>query len=365
MHILFFINSLSGGGAERVTVNLANNWAEKGWQITIVTLAEESMDAYELSANINRIALNMSDSSPSLISALANNFHRLRALRKCLRREKPDVAIAMMTTANCLLALAGRHGTTRLIGSERTYPPQYPLGRIWETARRKLYHRLDVMVALTEESRDWLFRNTNSQNIEVIPNPAPFPLVASPPRIMPFGYLRNDRKVALSVGSLVKLKAFDRLIEAFARLANDFSEWDLVIVGEGPERDALLSLAQEQGIGERLILPGRAGNIADWYMAADAFAMTSLFEGFPNVLVEAMAHGLPVLSVDCDTGPRDIINDCLDGLLVAQDDALALDAGLRQLLGDKNLRRGLSANATAVRDRFSLERIAAKWEKIF
>jgi len=365
MHILVFIHSLSGGGAERVTVNLANYWAGLGRKVTIVTLVAQSQDAYTLAPEIRRISLNLAADSTSTFAALRNNFRRVRALRTCLRQEKPDIALAMMTSANCLLALAGRQGAKKIIGSEHIYPPQMPLGRFWETARKRLYGRLDSVAVLTRESQKWLSENTNAKKAAVIANPAVYPLRGSAPHIAPHSVLNPDRKILLSVGRLEEQKSFPRLLEVFARLSNDFPEWDLAIIGEGTQRPQLEDMVRRTGISDRVILPGHAGNIADWYNAADAYAMTSLFEGFPNVLVEAMAYGLPPVSVDCDTGPRDIIINNQNGLLVEQNNPQALENALRRMLGDDKLRQKLAYNAVDVRARFSFERIGKLWDDLF
>ena len=105
--------------------------------------------------------------------------------------------------------------------------------------------------------------------------------------------------------------------------------------------------------------------MGDWYQCADVFVMSSRFEGFPNTLVEAMAYGLPVVSFDCDTGPRDIIRHKVDGLLVSPGDAQELTAALGLLMGNENLRMELAKRAPDVRSRFATDRIAEKWESLF
>ena len=157
MKLLFFIHSLSGGGAERVTANLANHWAAKGWDITIVTLAPRSLDFYALHPGVKRIALELAGESRNVVAGLWKNLHRVRALRQVLRQVQPDIALALMSTANVILALATRGlANVCAIGSERTHPPQFPLGAQWEALRRSTYGRLAAVVALTQESAEWL-----------------------------------------------------------------------------------------------------------------------------------------------------------------------------------------------------------------
>lgn len=364
-NILFLIQSLGGGGAERVTANLANHWAEKGWTVTIVTMAGLNEDVYDLDLRVSRITLDLARDSQSVMAGLWNNLLRVAAVRRTLRQEKPDVALGIMSTASCLLALTMPMKGCVRVGTEHSFPPKAPLGRIWEKIRQKAYGRLDAVVALTSEGSTWIKSHTNAKRVPVIFNPVPFPLPTGDPVLRPEAVLDLTRKALLSVGRLSTPKAFDRLIRAFAQLAPEFPNWDLAIVGEGPLRPALTALSQELGLARRLHLPGRAGNIADWYQAADLFVLTSLFEGFPNVLPEAMAHGLPAVSVDCDTGPRDIISDGIDGLLVPQNNQEALVSALRRLMGDDAVRREMGTRAEKIRDRLSLEEIAGRWEDLF
>lgn len=365
LHILFFINSLSGGGAERVTVTLANYWADHGWRVTMVTLADNSRDAYELAPSIRRISLGVDRTSSSLTAALLNNLRRLLALRHCLHRERPDVAIAMMTTANCLLALASRRLVGTTLGSERNFPPHFPQGKFWEAIRRYSYQRLNRVVVQTHETRQWIEENTPAKNVVVVANPVSFPLPDGPPSIAPAEHLDPWRKTMLAVGRIAHEKAYDRLLHAFAKIVDRFPDWDLAIVGDGPLRAELENLAEELGISARVVFPGRVGNVGDWYSATDLFVMTSLSEGFPNVLAEAMAHGLPVVSVDCDTGPRDIICDGHDGILVPQNDHAALVSALGALMEDQVRRADFGRRAIEIRERLSLDRIARQWEELF
>ena len=186
MRLLFFIHSLSGGGAERVTVNLANHWAAKGWQITIVTLAPLSLDFYKLDPAVERIALELAGESRNVLAGLWKNLQRVRALRQVLRQVQPDIALAVMSTANVILALATRGlANVCAIGAERNHPPQLPLGAQWEALRRSTYGQLAAVVALTQESAEWLRMHTRAQRVPIIPNMALWPLAVQAPRLIP------------------------------------------------------------------------------------------------------------------------------------------------------------------------------------
>jgi glycosyltransferase involved in cell wall biosynthesis len=154
------------------------------------------------------------------------------------------------------------------------------------------------------------------------------------------------------------------LIKAFASIADRFPEWELVIVGEGPERDRLVELSRSNGSWERIWLAGPVGNITDWYASADLFVLSSRFEGFPNTLLEAMAHGLPAIAADCLTGPRALITHEFDGVLVPPDDVVGLAEGMMRLMGDDAMRRLFGERASVAGERFSIERVGAMWTNI-
>jgi glycosyltransferase involved in cell wall biosynthesis len=361
--ILIFIYSMSSGGAERVTANLANYWARKGWDITIVTLASCDLDFYQLHLSVKRVALELAGNSENVLLGLKQNLCRILALRQVLRQIQPDIALGMMTGANVLLALAAFSlSNLRTIGAERTHPPQIPLGYLWETLRCYTYRLLNAVTVLTSESEDWIRSNTYAQTVSMMPNAVFYPLSAQEPHVNPNN---TERKRLLAVGRLSEEKRFNYLIEVFANLATSYPHWDLVILGEGVLRSALEQQIRELALEKRIFLMGRVGNVAEWYESADIYVMSSRFEGFPNTLIEAMSYGLPAISFDCDTGPRDIIRHEIDGLLVPAGNIVALTAALDRLMSNKELRLKLAERAIEVRERFSIEKVTQLWEQLF
>lgn len=366
MKLLLFIHSLSCGGAERVTSNLANHWARAGWCVDLVTIAPRSADFYPLDTRVHRHELRLSGTSGNLLVGGLQNLRRIRALRQLLRELRPDVALAMMSTSNVLLALA-TFGLRRpvVIGSERNHPPRVELGRFWRWLRRVSYSRLAAVVALASTSAVWLEENTTARRVTVIPNVASYPLLDMPPRLDVRAIVPAGRQMLLAVGRLEPQKGFDDLIAAFAPLAAKHPDWDLVILGEGHERARLATIVDVYGVAGRVLLPGQAGNIGNWYERASLFVLSSRFEGFPNTLAEALAYGVPAVAFDCDTGPRDIVRDGIDGLLVPAADIAALSAALDRLMGDAPLRVRFAERAVEARKRFASERIVARWEELF
>ena len=364
MKLLLLIHSLGSGGAERVLSTLANHWAHKGWQVTVVTMTSEATDFYQLDNRIRRIALNLARDSTNSVAAVINNLQRVLAVRRLLHKIQPDVALAMMSTSNIVLALASL-GIRNIVtlGSERIHPPNAFTQNFWNRARRLSYRYLSAVVTLTQESAGWLIANASPKKVAVIPNAAIWPLPPQTPIIKPPPNSNGYRLI--TVGRLSHEKGFDLLIQAFSKLASDFPDWELVIIGEGPERVQRQAQIDMLGLTRQIKLPGRCGNLQQWYESGDLYVLTSRFEGFPNTVVEAMSHGLPVVSFDCTTGPREIIRPGIDGVLVAPEDRKELEVALRDLMTDHDKRRQFGQHAIEVRSRFALERVVDLWEALF
>lgn len=367
MKLLILIHSLSSGGAERVTANLANYWAIKGWTITVVSMTSVESDFYELDPRVRRIGLGMAGESSGVTSALSSNFSRVRALKKLIREVQPDVALGMMTAASVILAIANATSFKKIkvIGSEHVDPSRMPLGRVWEALRAYWYGKLDAVAALTEQSAQWLRANTAAKSIAVIPNAVMWPLPTQSPVKQPFDFVPTGANLLLAVGRLGHEKGFDILIDVFSRLANRLPHWHLVILGEGGLRGELERQIKAFGLENRISMPGLVGNLGDWYKTADIYVMTSRYEGFGNTLIEAMAHGCAVVSFDCDSGPRNIIQAGQDGLLIPAEDTDSLEQALSRLMIDEADRSSLAAKAVDVRSRFSFSCVAGMWERLF
>ncbi|WP_268874334.1 glycosyltransferase family 4 protein [Tropicimonas marinistellae] len=363
---MFFIHSLSPGGAERVTALLANHWAKIGWDVSVVTTASAAKDFYPLEPSVKRYSLDLERTRTNVAASVLANILRIRRLYRILRKAKPDVAIAMMPTSNILLSIAGKLSGTPVIGSERVHPPSMPLGRLWERLRRVFYPFLSALVAQTETSADWLRANTGTARVVVIPNPVQHPLASHSPRLPPKDCLSrlNKTKLLLAIGRLEHQKGFDLLLSAFADIQDDHPDWALVILGDGALRSELAVQIRKLDLQEVVLLPGLAGNLGEWFDAADVYVLASRFEGFPNTLLEAMAYGVPSVAVDCATGPSDIIRHDVNGLLVQQGDATALAGTLSRLMKDSRLRLRLSSKSIQVREDFSVSRVAGHWEDL-
>lgn len=363
MKIIFFINSLSSGGAERVTSNLANYWAAIGYQVKIVTLLQAGSDFYALSDGVERLSLPTPDSKVLRESKFLSNIWRIRKIRAVLKAEKPDVAISMMTKSNVYLALSsvGISGVTT-IGSERNYPPKRSTNRIWMFLRKYAYNRLSCVVAPTEKTKQWLEKNTKVKRVEVIPNSVSHPIERSNPIVST--PIRGQRNVLLAVGRLVIEKDYETLINVFAGLSRKHTSWDLHILGDGPMRNNLRALVESFCLERRVFFHGVVGNVGDWYCASDLYVLTSKTEGFPNTLVEAMSYGLPAVSYDCETGPSDIIDNGVNGILVDDRDIEKLSVALDNLMSDEAMRSLLGEKAKFVGSRFSPNVILKKWEEL-
>lgn len=365
MRIMIVISSLRGGGAERASSTLSRVWSDSGHSVHMTTLSLPDSDFYKLDPRVTRGALGLEQLSPTFLHVLINSVRRTIAIRREIRAFTPDVIVGFMPSANILASIAALGMRAKVVGCERTHPPQAPMDRFRSTARAWFYGLLDATVALTAETAEWLRTNTRARRISVIPNVVALPLAATDPFVSPSVWCGAGRSIVLAAGRLAEEKGFDSLIDAFALICANHPTWDLVIVGEGPLREQLRRQIDGLSLGNRVFLPGRVGNVADWYARASLSVMSSRVEGFPNALAEAMAHGLPAVSYDCDTGPRDIIRDGNDGILVPPGDTTRLARALQTLMGDDSLRQRYAERAPDVRVRFSEAKISALWNSLF
>lgn len=347
--IALVISSLGAGGAERVIAELSRHWHAAGAQVTVIAFDCSSDPIYhQFDKHICFRRLCIANSGPG------SAVRRIVALRAALRSERPDVAISFLTKINVLALAAGLGTDIPVVAAERNNPERQRAHWVWRLSLAVLYLRAAAVVCQTRDSVRCVPRWARGRAV-VIPNP-----IAGPPG--PDQQCAPPRLVA--VGRLVAQKGFDLLIEAFALIARRHPSWLLDIWGEGPDRSELQAQIDERGLQARINLCGISPMPGGWAARADAFVLASRFEGFPNVLGEAMAAGLPVVAANCDFGPADLVSPDETGLLVAPDDVPALADGLDRLLGDKALRDRLGAAARRSAARFALEHVAAAWDRL-
>jgi glycosyltransferase involved in cell wall biosynthesis len=347
MRVSFVLPDLGLGGAQRVALILADAWQSAGWQVTLVSLSDQP-PLFPLPPGVRWLPLPGAATGQGLRANLA----RVGLLRRALRDTRPDVAVSFITTANILTLLASVGQAWRRVVSERADPGVCPLPRHWALLRRATYWLADVVVAQTRTAAAVL-RGFNRRTV-IIPNPVP--------AVRPAATART--RTILAAGRLEWQKGFDLLIDAFARVAPDFTGWRLVIAGEGSLRADLQRRIEASGMMDRVHLAGFVADMMGLYQQASLFVLSSRFEGFPNVLCEAMAAGLPVIAADCPSGPGDIVRNNVDGLLVEPEDGEALAAALRRLLGSETERQRLAAEACKVVERFSSAAVVARWQEL-
>ena len=357
MKLLFFINSLSAGGAERVMAKLADFFVDEGHDVTLLTQTPVATDHYPTAAKRQSIEAGKVSRHP--IDALRNNLRRLRRLRRAIEEVQPDAVLAFMPTANVLALMAARQTGTPVVVSERVHPPFLELSAVRRWLQRRYYPGAARIVVLSSASADWFDNRYGLTNTVVIPNSINLPLAHHEPVVNPGDVVPGDRRLVLSVGRLVPQKQPEMVLETFAAAADD--AWHLVMIGSGSKADALEQLAMRLGIAERFSLLPRVGNMQDWYERASIYVSASSYEGFPNALLEAMACGCACLAFDCPTGPRDLIVDKQNGLLVALEDLSGFRSGLASLCRDEPLRERLAGAARANADRFSDQRVLPQW----
>jgi glycosyltransferase involved in cell wall biosynthesis len=354
--ICFIPGTLDLGGIGRNTLNLGEELTRRGYPVDLFLTREGGVYAAQVPSSI-RLFIGEGSATRSISSLIAY-----------LRRRRPRVIISAHPHIHLLVLIAARlaRGHTRVVCTVRTNisvdrKSKGAYRNILIEAARYAYRRADAVVAVSEGVADDLAAHAGIPrgDVRVIYNPALTRrlLEQETLEIDCSWLMERHAPVIVSVGRLTKQKDFPTLVRALAHVREVLPDCRLVILGEGEERSSIESLVQELGLGEAVLMPGFVPNPAAYVARASLFALSSAWEGFGNVLVEAMAVGTPVVATDCPSGPAEILEHGSFGRMVPVGDYLSLAEAIIN-----ELRTPTPANVLRQRaEMFSAESAADQW----
>lgn len=362
MRIAFVISALGAGGAERVAATLCNAWSAAGHEVHLLTyLARGTPSHFAIDPRVALHPLDLLKSSESPLAFLANNLVRIRALRRRFVRLRPDVIVSFTVENNVIAVLATRGLGIPVIVAERTHPAHYRIGRVREFLRDRTYPLADGVVVQTQGVWEWMRRSVGV-DAAVLPNPIDLARFAALP---PAGSGQGRRKRLLAIGRMSAEKGLHTLVDAFASVAGRHREWDLRICGDGPMRAEVERRIAASGVAERIQADGVVSDVVPELAAADLYVLPSVFEGYPNALVEALAAGRCCVASECGGPAREILRDGTYGLLAGTGTAGALAAALDTAMSDDALRAGFAARAREAVADCDVAVVSARWIALF
>lgn len=340
--VIFIINSLkSRGGSERVAVNLANLLADKlNYQVTIINRdATKETAAYSLSLGVGVEVLS------------GNTLYFLLQVQKYLKENQPDYVIVHNMGRLSLLMSLLRKRCSKLISLEHVAF----ISRSWcvKKLTKILYKAFDMVLTLTDADKV-SYKEFFEGKIVKISNISPFSLSPATTKL--------TSKVVIAVGRLTYQKNFQALLRAWKGVSHNLDGWELQIYGNGEDKDDLENLIESQQI-ERAYLMGDVSDMEAIYRQASLFVMSSRYEGLPMVLIEAQTFGLPIVSFNCPHGPAEIVVDHKNGLLVSNQDEMALGQAIKDVILTPGLLQTYSNQAKEAAKRFQEENVLLIWEK--
>ena len=370
--VVLYIDSLKIGGAERVTLTFSR-WLERnGWNPILLTRRSKDFDFYPIPDSIERV---VEPEPPPWVSSLRILTFpwRICWLIGWLRKKKITLAIGMTTKPAIKLLLAASPLGIPCVVSERNFPSLKRVQFSWSLLRRLSYPWSVLQIVQTKGTGRWLNSHITESPQLLLPNPVQWPLPKFDPCICPHSWLDDagvpvDSPILLAAGTKINQKGFDFLMQVFASLIEENADVHLIILGFSLDinqdqikrlRELLVDFPRAQ---HQLHFPGKVGNMSDWYEAATIFLLPSRYEGFPNVLLEAMAHGCCCVASDCPHGPADLVSDQINGILMSGSASVEdWRLVLHQLLVNSNLRKKLANRAILVREIFSDFRLERKF----
>ncbi len=370
LHVLFYASTLGGGGAEKHLLRLANHLDREKFRVSLALIRGAGQFEPVVAADVTKYYLTRNTNGSSTIGMLKS----VRPLRRIMERDRPDLVFSVLELANFanIFAARGIESPPKIVVGVQTPPSiayrraMHPISRLIFRLIPVIYPRADKVVALSQGvAKDLLLIASGTKNrVAVIHNAGvDSELREKLGEEISANHLPG-RPLLVACGRLKALKGFDYLLDALVEVRKTFPA-NLLIIGEGEERSSLEMKIKRLRLGDSVRLLGFQENPFKYMAAADLFVLSSLYEGFGNVIVEAMACGVPVVATDCPYGPREIIEDGVNGILVPPADVSGLAAGILRVLGDASLQARLSHNGRERAQDFDAQNIADAYGELF
>lgn len=357
--IAFYIGGLAMGGAERVMCSLAEYFCSIGYEVFMVTKLRDEKE-YELSPGITRIIADIAPEEERS-NRIYNLYARIKKLSNIWKEIKPNIIISFIRKNN-LMALASTLGMNiPVVVSVRSEPARELAGRGMKLLSFGLFRRAAGIVLLTNEAKEF-FPKFLQKKAVIMPNGISEGFLKELEKEN--SKLHCDKQI-LSVGRIDNNKNQKLLIDAFSLISDKHKDWNVVICGDGENRESLEEYVRQADLWERVIFAGSVTNVPEYMGRAKIFVLPSRIEGMPNALIEAMVMGMACISTDCPCGgPRDLINKkYTNGILVPVDDKQAMSEALEKLILSGELRFKMGVQASKLIDRVHPDKVNLMWKK--
>lgn len=351
MKLLFYCHGCGNGGAERVITTLSTAFAQKGYDVMLVTTKLSNND-YECDNRVKKICIHSEGAN-----AITRNIKIIKKFRKLVRTNKPNCIISFSSIPNIQAIISTFAIKGKLIISERTDPSRYPESSLGKRLRNILYPLADSIVFQTRDALQY-FKPSIQKKGCIIFNPIR--------ENLPRPYTGERRKIIVGIGSLGEQKNWLNALRASELFLNEYKDFLFNIYGEGPERQALQDYINQSSVLKgKVQLMGFSANAVNDMNDAMMYISSSDYEGISNSMLEALATGVPSICTDCPVGgARMFIKSGINGFLVPVNDSEELYNKMKALADNDVLRKQFTMESPKIKQMLSIEKICSEWEKV-